>query len=442
MLTSRSVPDPGARRKAVPAVALGFFSIAFSAAGIAEPDLGLTLSGALATAEQKGFDALLAEAAVQGAAGDAMAARRLPNPQLTGAYLRSTSVPVPGGETSAAGYAVSAGDQGAIEGAVSGKRSLRVGAAAAALASARSNRDDALRILRFQTARAFFDVLLAESSAEVRRGMRASFAQTLDLVGVRMQYGAASEVDRARVETAKLEADQAVTAAAGQVAQARAALGVWLGGETLEGVALEGRLESPIPGGLSASSLESLRTEAVANRPDVCAARADLDRAEAELDLARRLRIPDVALSAGYARQGPDVAPITPPTLSLGASLELPVFSQRQGEIARAESDRTAARIALDRAAARAQADVQSAWAGLNAALEQLSRMDGGLLDRAREARDLVRYQYRQGAVSLLDLLDAERTALSVELERVQELYAAHVAAAELETAAGRPVTP
>ena len=437
-----SAPDPGARRNAVPVVALGFFSIAVSAAGLGEPDRGLTLSGALAAAEQKGFDALLAEAAVQGAAGDAMAARRLPNPQLTGAYLHSTSVPVPGGETSAGGYAVSAGDQGAIEGVASGKRSLRVGAAAAALASARSNRDDALRILRLQTLRAFYDVLLAEAAGEVRRGMEKSFEQTLDLVGVRMRFGAASEVDLARVETAKLEADQAVTAAAVQVAQARAALGVWLGGEELEGVELEGRLESPIPGGLSASDPESFLKEAVASRPDLRAARADLDRAEADLDLARRERIPDVALSAGYARQGPDVAPITPPTLSVGASFALPVFSQRQGEIARAESDRVAARIALDRAAARARAEVRSAWASFCSAREQLSRMNGGLLDRAREARDLVRYQYREGAVSLLDLLDAERTALAVELERTQDLYALHVAAAELETAAGRPVTP
>ena len=68
----------------------------------------------------------------------------------------------------------------------------------------------------------------------------------------------------------------------------------------------------------------------------------------------------------------------------------------------------------------------------------RVERMQGALLDRAREARDLVRFQYREGAVSLLDLFDAERTALQVELENAQDLYALRVALVELEAAVGR----
>ncbi|HYX21065.1 MAG TPA: TolC family protein, partial [Thermoanaerobaculia bacterium] len=160
------------------------------------------------------------------------------------------------------------------------------------------------------------------------------------------------------------------------------------------------------------------------------------------LDLARRERLPDVALSGGYARQGPDVAPVTPPTLSLGAAFELPVFSQRQGEIARAESERESAAIALSRTEARATADVDAAWAALAAARERVTRMETVLLDRARETRDLVRYQYREGAVSLLDLFDAERTALQVELENAQSLYALRVAVVDLEAAVERTPQP
>ena len=427
---------------AVPAVALGFFSIAVAAAAADEAGPRLSLASALALAEARGFDALLAEAAVAGASADAESARRLPNPAFSGAYLRSTSVPVPGGETTSSGYALSAGDQGAIEGIASGKRAVRMREAASVLASAQSGREDALRVLRRETARAFYDVLLAEASERVGRDVAKSYEQTLELVDTRLLYGAASRVDRARVETAKLEADQGVTAAQADVARARAVLGVWLGGEDLERAVVEGSLEGSSPAWISAADPAVLRAEALAARPDVRAARADVERAEAALDLARRQRLPDVALSAGYTRQGPDVAPVTPPTLSLGASFELPVFSQRQGEIARAESDRAAALIALARQEARALAEVRSAWAALNAARERVRRMETELLARAREARDLVRYQYREGAVSLLDLLDAERTALQVELEREQDMYALRVAVAELETALGRAVTP
>jgi cobalt-zinc-cadmium efflux system outer membrane protein len=437
-----SAPDPGARRSAIPAVALGFFSIAFTAVASDEAGRRLNLASALALAQAKGFDALLAQAAVEGAAGDADTAGRLPNPAFSGSYLHATSVPVPGGETSASGYALSAGDQGALEGFASGKRSLRVRAAASALAAARSNREDALRILRRETARAFYDALLAQASERVSRDVAKSYARTLDLVDMRLRYGAASKVDRARVETAALEADQGATAAAADAARARAALGLWLGGEDLDTVSLEGSLEGAVPGWLAAADPAALRAEAIGARPDVRAARADLERAEAALDLARRQRLPDVALAVGYTRQGPEIAPVTPPTLSLGASLELPVFSQRQGEIARAESDRVSARIALERAEARASAEARSAWASLAAAREQVGRMESALLARAREARELVRYQYREGAVSLLDLLDAERTALQVELEHERDLYDLRVAVAEIEAALGRTVTP
>jgi outer membrane protein TolC len=42
----------------------------------------------------------------------------------------------------------------------------------------------------------------------------------------------------------------------------------------------------------------------------------------------------------------------------------------------------------------------------------------------------------------LIDLLDAERTALAVELEYRQDLYSLRAAAAQLETAIGREVSP
>ena len=436
MLVHGSNTDPSARRFPVPAVALGLFSIALATRAADEPGR-LTLASALVLAETNGFDALTAEAAVNAASGDLEAARRWVNPSVSGAWLHSTSVPVQSGLTSASGYAVGGTDQGSIEGFASGKRGLKIDAAVAALASARSNREDALRILRREAARAYYAVLLAEAAERVRRDVAESYARTLDLVDERYRLGAASRVDRVRVEAATLEAQQDVSAAVADVARARSELGVWLGGKNLAGVRLEGSLEGVTPNGWLAEDAAALRA-ASADRPDVRAAKSDVERADAALDLARRERLPDVAVSAGYTREGPDVAPVQPPTLSIGAAFELPVFSQKQGEIARAESEQSSARIALARAEARAAADVDTALASLVSARDRVARMENVLLDRAREARDLVRFQYREGAVSLLDLFDAERTALQVELENAQDLYALRVAVAELEAAVGR----
>jgi cobalt-zinc-cadmium efflux system outer membrane protein len=400
----------------------------------------LTLAGALELAERQGYDFLLADAAMRGAEGDLVAARRLANPLLAGSLVRSTGVPLGQATTSARGYALSLADQGAVEGIVSGKRSLRVQQAEAALLAARSNREDALRLLRFQIAQAFYGVLAAEASERVDRDLAGSFSQTFDLVQVRYRYGAVSEVDQDRVETAKLEAEQAVSAARALVAQARATLAFLLGGIPAE-IEVVGSLEGPVPDWPLEGETELL-AEAAGRRPDVQAARAALERAEAALSLARRQRLPDVTLSAVYAREGPDAAPITPPSVTVGAALEVPVFNQHQGQVARAESDRFSAKIALDRALASAAAEVRSARAAFLAAREQVGRLNDRLLDRARRARDLVRLQYGAGAISLIDLLDAERTALAVELEYQQDLSALRTAAAQLATAIGRGVAP
>ncbi len=433
-----SPPRPGAWRSVVLA---GLLSIGAAALVAEQPfPRRLTLADALVLAERRGYDYLLADAAVHGAEGDLAAARRPANPLFSGGVVHSTGVPLGNTTTFSRGYALSLADQGALEGIVSGKRSLRVREAEAAVASARANRDDALRLLRFQVAQAFYGVLAAEASEKVDREVAGTFAQTFDLVEVRNRYGAVSEVDLDRVETAKLEAEQAVAGAKAQVSQAKVSLAFLLGGVSPD-FEVSGALEGAPPAWPLADA-QDLVAEALVHRPDVQAVRAALERSESALALARRQRLPDVTLSAGYAREGPDAAPITPPSVTIGASFELPVINQRQGEIARAESDRAAARIALERLSAQATADVLSARAAFLAAREQVERMTGRLLDSARRARELVRLQYRAGAISLIDMLDAERTALAVELEYRQDSYALRVAAAQLATAVGRGVTP
>ena len=48
--------------------------------------------------------------------------------------------------------------------------------------------------------------------------------------------------------------------------------------------------------------------------------------------------------------------------------------------------------------------------------------MQGRLLDRAKRARDLVEIQYKKGAASLLELLDAQRTFIATNVEYYQDL--------------------
>src|SRR5262249_24018 len=134
----------------------------------------------------------------------------------------------PGDTATGSGYALGLSDQGAVDGLVTGKRQLRVRQAEAALGSARHASEDVLRQLRVQVAQAFYSLLAAESTERVGREIAGSFGRALDLVQTRFRYGAVAEGDVARVETAKLEADQTVTSSSAQVRQSRESLALLL----------------------------------------------------------------------------------------------------------------------------------------------------------------------------------------------------------------------
>ena len=154
-------------------------------------------------------------------------------------------------------------------------------------------------------------------------------------------------------------------------------------------------------------SVDALSREALEERPDLLAASAQEARAEAALALARRQRIPDVALSAQYAQEGSGQNALQPPTLTFGAQLPLPIFYRQRGEIARAEADLRAQRVAREKRRAQVLSDVRQATAAVDANRRLVQRLRTRLLGRAMRVRDLVQVQYEKGAASLLELLDA-----------------------------------
>lgn len=408
----------------------------------------LDLDRALELARTRGLDVLTAEAAVEGAQGDLRAAGAIANPTLSGTYGRSIQwggcVDASGAPTSCpslpAAVGVGLADNAAVSDTLNGKRGLREDVARAALAAARLQRDDALRALEAQVKSAFVQVVAARATLAFSLEVAKAQARTVELSRARVEAGAISEADLARIETARLEADQAADSARGQLRAAQVSLAFLLG---VRGLVPEfdvdpGPFErSGSPERLAAATRDALVARALATRPDVLAARRLRERADAALALARRQRVPDVTLSVAYAQQGTGGSAVTPPTWTAGVSLPLPLFYRQQGEIRRAEADLRAQDLSVARAEATATSDVESAWAAYVAARALVARMEGSLLERARTARELVEIQYRKGAATLLDLLDAERTWIGTRVEYLQDLAGYWTAVFRLEQAAG-----
>ncbi|HTA21341.1 MAG TPA: TolC family protein [Polyangia bacterium] len=401
------------------------------AADIAEPEIPpvLTLDGALQIFRARGLDLLIAEAQIESAAGDVRAAGAIANPSVSGGYYRSFFSR--GLYETNHGWFASVGDSNAIIDALSGKRHLRVHTAEAALAAAKMQRADAERTLGLEVEQQYFQAVLAAASLDFAREVAVDANATFQLNQIRYKSGAISEVDLSRIEAAKLEAEQAVDGALQALRQSKVALAFLLGQRraftdfTIE----PHQLHFTAPAGLETATPDALVQRAIDARPDLRAQDRQRERAASSAALARRQRFPDVGVDLQYQQEGSGNAPppgsqgaVTPPTLTLGITSTLPLFYQQQGEIKRADADVRLQEVTLAKTRAQVVSDVETAFDAYRTSERLVRRMEDRLLDRAKRSRDLVELQYKKGAASLLEYLDARRTYIATNVEYLQDL--------------------
>jgi cobalt-zinc-cadmium efflux system outer membrane protein len=331
-------------------------------------------------------------------------------------------------------------DQAALFDFLTGKRGLRVDAAEAALNAAKLSRADAERTLALALQQTVVDAALQRAQLDLAGELLDFARRTEELDRARLQAGAISEAELARAQVAKLEAEQAVdlAAQADRAARSQVAFLLAVRGPLPDFRVDPALLEQAATLALPATDACSLLDGAMRDRPDFRAAQEQQNRAKAAAALARRQRIPDVTLSAQYVQEGTGNDAVTPPTLSFGASLPLPIFNQQQGEILRADADLRTQTVQMDKLAAQLATDVTTAYGAFAANHKLVDRMRGGLLERAERARDLTRIQYEKGAARLLELLDAQRAFAQVRAEYLQDLHDLWISLFKLEAAVGR----
>jgi cobalt-zinc-cadmium efflux system outer membrane protein len=396
------------------------------AADVPEPELpaSLTLERALQIFRARGLDLLIAEAQIESAAGDVRVAGAIANPSIGAGYSRSFFKS--GLYETNQGWFASLGDSNAIVDALSGKRHLRVNVAEAALAAAKMQRADAERTLGLQVEAQYAQTVLARASLDFAREVATDANGIFELNQLRYKSGALSEVDLARIEATKLEADQAVDGVQQALRQSKVALAFLLGQRRAfsEFDVDASELHFAAPAALAHVTPEALVRRAMDARPDLQAQDRQRERATSSVALAKRQRLPDIGVGLQYQQEGSgdSQGAITPPTLTLSLTSALPLFYQQQGEIAHAGADLRVQEVQVAKARAQIVSDVETALDAYRTSERLVRRMEDRLLDRAKRSRDLVELQYKKGAASLLEFLDARRTYVATNLEYLQDL--------------------
>jgi cobalt-zinc-cadmium efflux system outer membrane protein len=186
----------------------------------------------------------------------------------------------------------------------------------------------------------------------------------------------------------------------------------------------------------------ALLRAAQARRPDVAAAAHAALAAQRGKELASLRRIPDVTLSMQVSGIGLGQQAASPAVLVLGASTNLPLFYQQEGEIKRAGAAVDVATLTHAKVQALVAADVAGSVATFRATRSLVERMETQLLPRARIARDVLAMQFHAGKAHLMDFLDAQRQYIATRLEYFDDLDAYWSAVFNVEQALGIEVTP
>jgi cobalt-zinc-cadmium efflux system outer membrane protein len=199
-----------------------------------------------------------------------------------------------------------------------------------------------------------------------------------------------------------------------------------------------GALALPPPPG----DVEHLVSEALARRPDLRAAERAAEAAEAALRLARAERWPNPTLGLQYTHSEFLVSGDLANQVGTSVSVPLPVFNRNQGEIERAAAEELVARHEVEKLRLAIPQEVRSAATSFAIARERVARFEEAFLRQAREARHAAEVSFREGAASLLEFLEAERTYVQTEREHLAALRDVNTAASDVTRAAALEVSP
>jgi multidrug efflux system outer membrane protein len=291
-------------------------------------------------------------------------------------------------------------------------------------------------LVRADVAQTYFTLkAIDEERALVRRTVE-TYGATLDLTERRFRAGDVAELDvaRARTEVAATQAE--AFALDRRRAELEHALAVLVGevASNFDLAASGWDANLPvIPAGIPGTVLT--------RRPDVTAAQNSMLAAQQRVGVAKAAWFPDVSLTAsgGYASSElSDLFKWSARAWGVGALLSLPVFDG-----GRREAGVQGANARLDESVARYREQVLVAFRDVEDQLSALrllsdqAQAQARAVDSATRSTALSDTRYRNGLVSQLDLLDAQRTELRQRRQAVQVKSAQYLATVGLVRALG-----
>ncbi|MEN6534543.1 MAG: TolC family protein [Bryobacteraceae bacterium] len=298
--------------------------------------------------------------------------------------------------------------------------------------------DRAKQDLALSVVTAAYDVLRAERLRDLVAETQDQKKRQLEIARTRYRNGVATEVDVLRSEVAVANVTPELVRAENAVRQTRALLNFYLVRPINYPTRVLGDFTEKL---WDQNDIEGLTQEAFRRRPELARLRINESSAAAQLDLAKaenRMKL-DFSASYGIASRLPkNLANANFVQWTTGLNFTLPVFDgfKRSGLVWQATASQRAARLERERTEQQIRLGLQQSLDGLKAAEETIAAARANL-NQAERVLSMMEANYRYGAASSLDVLEAQNALTLAKTNLLQGLRDHSVARANLKWAMG-----
>ena len=316
---------------------------------------------------------------------------------------------------------------------ISGRRSKRVAVAKAGLAMADVDEANAMRQLRRDTRLAFYGVLAADQQVALAENVVTIAQRFRDVAQARFDEGAAPRLDVMASELGLVRSKADLDLARSSRRASQADLNALLNRPPGMTLALAGdAFEVP-----ALPTLDRATAAALSTNIDLIGLDREAAIETSTLDLLKAERVPMPTFSFGTALNAPGEFNVGP---HAGFSIELPLFSRNQGEIAGSVARTDTIKARREALRRRVEANVYAAIERVTAQRAQVDAFRTSLVPTATELQGLAEESYRLGRTSILAALEAQRSLRDMKYDYVQALLALQAAVADLEDILGSSI--
>ena len=309
-----------------------------------------------------------------------------------------------------------------------GTRSARQQAAEAGVKSAQANIEVIKVNVKARVKRTFYELLLAQTFADLASRLLNTVTDFEGAVRRRVESGEAPPFEGVKVKVELLQAQKGMGQTAGKVRIIQVALDQLTAGNLGEEFSIQGDFES-VKKDLNEQRLVDT---AFQQHPEIRKFQKRIDQAHAQYEQEQQARVPNVTISGAYQRDAGREGFVG------GLSLPLPLWNQRQGDMAKALGLRRQEEANLQQVKNALKSGITEQVQISRTALTQINTFEEGLLKQAKEAVRIAWTSFKFGEASLLDVLDAQRVLWQTLQGYAHARYELSIALTNLERLVGK----